>query len=119
MSTTLDDPRIAGGMRAQMELRKRRLNEGAHQIGWKVGFGAPAAMEKFKLTAPVVGFLLDRALLSSGATVSLHGWQKPAAEAEIAAYIGKDLPARASRDEALKGYRNGGYESEAKKLEVA
>ncbi len=43
MSATLDDPRIAGGMRRQMELRKRRLNEGAHQIGWKVGFGAPAA----------------------------------------------------------------------------
>lgn len=102
MSATLDDPRIAGGMRRQMELRKRRLNEGAHQIGWKVGFGAPAAKEKLNLTAPVVGFLLDRARVSSGATVSLHGWQKPAAEAEIAAYIGQDLPARSSRDEARR-----------------
>ena len=43
MSATLDDPRIAKGMRAQMELRKRRFDEGAHQVGWKVGFGAPAA----------------------------------------------------------------------------
>jgi 2-keto-4-pentenoate hydratase len=100
VSATLDDPRIAAGMRAQMELRKRRLDEGAHQVGWKVGFGAPAAKAKLGLTAPIVGFLLDRALLSSGATVPLGPWQKPAAEAEIAAYIGRDLRAGASRDEA-------------------
>jgi 2-keto-4-pentenoate hydratase len=100
VSETLKDPRIAEGMRAQMELRKKRLAEGAKQIGWKVGFGAPAAKERFKLTAPVVGFLLDRAILPSGATVNLGSWQTPAAEAEIAAYVGKDVPAGASRDEA-------------------
>jgi len=100
VSDTLKDPRIAEGMRAQMELRRRRLAEGARQIGWKVGFGAPAAKERFKIAAPAVGFLLDRALLSSGATISLANWQKPAAEAEIAAYIGKDLPAGASREDA-------------------
>jgi 2-keto-4-pentenoate hydratase len=102
MSATLDDPRIAKGMRAQMELRKRRFNEGAHQVGWKVGLGAPAMLQKLKLTAPIVGFVLDRAMLSSGAEVSLYGWQKPVAEAEIAAYIGHDLPARASRDEVRR-----------------
>jgi 2-keto-4-pentenoate hydratase len=89
-------------MRAQMDLRKRKLNEGAHQIGWKVGFGAPTAKEKFNLTTPLVGFLLDRAVLSSGAAVAIGGWRKPAAEAEIAAYIGHDLPARASRDDTRK-----------------
>lgn len=99
MSATLDDPRIAAGMRAQMDLRKRRFNEGARQVGWKVGFGAPAALQKLKLTAPLVGFILDRAMLASGAKVSLSGWQKPAAEAEIAAYIGRDLPAQANRDD--------------------
>jgi 2-keto-4-pentenoate hydratase len=102
MSATLNDPRIADGMRAQMELRKRRLSEGATQIGWKVGMGAPAMQQKLKLTAPIVGFLLDRALLSSGAAVSIENWQKPAAEAEIAAYIGRDLPAGAGRDEARR-----------------
>jgi hypothetical protein len=40
---------------------------------------------------PVIGFLLDRALLPSGARVSIAGWRKPVAEAEIAAYIGADL----------------------------
>jgi 2-keto-4-pentenoate hydratase len=99
MSETLNDRRIAEGMRAQMELLKRQLDGGARQIGWKVGFGAPVAKEKMKLTAPLVGFLLDGAELASGAEVSLAGWQKPAAEAEIAAYIGRDLPAGAPRDE--------------------
>ena len=98
MSETLDDPRIAWGMRAQMELRRRRFNEGTHQVGWKVGLGAPAMQQKLNLTAPIVGFVLDRAMLSPGATVSLYGWQKPVAEAEIAAYIGRDLPAGANRD---------------------
>jgi 2-keto-4-pentenoate hydratase len=95
MSEALADPRIASGMRAQMDLRRKRLSEGATQVGWKVGFGAPAAKEKLRLDEPLVGFLLDRAILPSGATVSLAGWQKPVAEAEIAAYIGADLPAQA------------------------
>lgn len=102
MSDTLKDARIGAGMRAQMALRKQRLDEGAKQIGWKVGFGAPAAQVKLRLNRPLVGFLLDRAELASGATVSLSGWTKPAAEAEIAAYIGQDLPAGATRDEARK-----------------
>jgi 2-keto-4-pentenoate hydratase len=99
MSASLNDPRIANGMRKQFELRRQRIAAGAKQIGWKVGMGAPAAKERLKLTAPVVGFLLDSAPLPSGATVSLTGWQKPAAEAEIAAYIGHDLPGGASRDD--------------------
>jgi 2-keto-4-pentenoate hydratase len=102
MSETLNDPRIANGMRAQMALRQKLLDQGARQIGWKVGLGAPAMMAKCGLTAPVVGFLLDRAELASGATVSLAGWQKPAAEAEIAAYIGHDLPAGANRDDVRR-----------------
>lgn len=100
MSATLDDPRIAAGMRAQMELRRTLLDGGAKQIGWKVGLGAPAMQVKCNLTAPIVGFLLDRAELASGATVSLAGWHKPVAEAEIAAYLGRDLAAGAGRDEA-------------------
>jgi 2-keto-4-pentenoate hydratase len=97
MSATLNDKRIAEGMHAQMALRTQLLADGAKQIGWKVGLGAPAAQQKLKLTAPLVGFLLDRALLESGTTVPLGGWQRPVAEAEIAAYIGQDLPAHANR----------------------
>ncbi len=91
----LQDPRIAAGMRAQCVLRERCLREGANQIGWKVGFGAPAAKKKLRIAMPVIGFLLDRALLPSGARVSIAGWRKPVAEPEIAVHIGKDLPAGA------------------------
>ncbi|MBX9844119.1 MAG: hypothetical protein K2Z80_20155 [Xanthobacteraceae bacterium] len=102
MSAGLDDARISKGMRTQMELRKRRFNEGAHQVGWKVGFGAPAAQKNLKLTAPLVGFILDRAMLSSGSKVSLAAWQKPVAETEIAAYVGRDLAANANRDDVRR-----------------
>ena len=47
-----DDPRIAQGMRRQAKLRQQRLQAGAKRIGWKVGFGAPAAMQKLEL-API------------------------------------------------------------------
>lgn len=97
MSGALDDPRISRGMRAQRELRQKRLADGARQIGWKVGFGAPAAKEKLRIDMPLVGFLLDRAVVPSGGTVSIKGWQKPAAEAEIAVYIGHDVPGNADR----------------------
>lgn len=91
MSATLNDPRIAAGMRRQFELRKQEFDKGARQIGWKVGLGAPAAMERCKIDKPVVGFLLDKAQLNSGATVSLKGWAKPVGEIEIAAYMARDL----------------------------
>jgi 2-keto-4-pentenoate hydratase len=91
VSETLNDPRIAAGMRRQFELRRQHFDAGAKQIGWKVGLGAKAAMERCKLTAPVVGFLLDRAELKPGATVSVKGWTKPVAEIEIAAYMVRDL----------------------------
>jgi 2-keto-4-pentenoate hydratase len=96
--TAWDDPRIAEGMRRQSRLRQERLLAGARVVGWKVGFGASAAMEKLRIAAPLVGFILDRALLPSGAAVSLAGWHKPVAEPEIAIRIGRDI--RADADDA-------------------
>lgn len=92
MANPLDDPRIAAGMRAELQLRGERLGVGETPIGWKVGFGAPAAMEKLAITAPLVGFLTSGGVVESGATVSLTGWRKPVAEPEIAVLIGSDIP---------------------------
>jgi 2-keto-4-pentenoate hydratase len=88
----LDDPRIARGMERQFALRRDRIAAGGRPIGWKVGFGAPAAMDKFKLTKPLIGFLLDTGVLASGGTVSLAGWVKPVAEPEICIEMARDLP---------------------------
>jgi 2-keto-4-pentenoate hydratase len=97
MTAALADARIAAGMRAQLEARRRQIAAGARPIGWKVGFGAPAALEKFAISAPLIGFMLDRNVLAPGATVSLAGWVKPAAEPEIAVEMAADLPGGGSR----------------------
>ena len=69
MSALHDDPRVIAGMRAQFAQRQRLLDAGARPLGWKLGLGTPAAMEKAGTTAPLVGFLTDRGLLEPGADV--------------------------------------------------
>jgi len=91
MNAFLSDPRLERGMRRQFALLEERERAGARRIGWKVGFGAPAAMEKLGIQAPLIGFLLDSAVLDSGASVSIASWTKPAAEPEIAIEIGRDV----------------------------
>jgi 2-keto-4-pentenoate hydratase len=101
MSDAWDDPRIVRGMTAQLRLRQQLLGAGYKPLGWKLAFGGPAAMERLGTNAPLVGFLTDRGLLTSGSEVSLSGWKKPAAEPEIAVYLGKDLPGGADRATAI------------------
>ena len=98
MSTARSDPRILRGMKTQLRLRQDRLDAGEKLLGWKVGFGAPAAMERLRIDAPLIGFLTDRTLLRSDAALSLSGWMKPVAEPEIAVYIGNDLSEGSDRE---------------------
>jgi 2-keto-4-pentenoate hydratase len=97
MTRAWDDPRIQRGMTEQLAKRRARIAAGEKPLGWKVGFGAPAMMEKFRITAPLVGFLMQRALIDSGGSASLAGWVKPVAEPEIAVHIGRDLPGGGDR----------------------
>lgn len=91
MSGPLDDARIARGMQAQLEARRQRIAEGDQPLGWKVGFGAPAAMVKYGITAPLVGCLMQSGRIASGGSASLAGWIKPVAEPEIAIHLGCDV----------------------------
>jgi 2-keto-4-pentenoate hydratase len=95
-----DDPRIQRGMTAQLAKRRARIAAGEKPLGWKLGLGAPASMQKLGLTAPVVGFLMQRGLLLSGSTVSLKGYTKPVAEPEICVRMARDLGAGASSEDA-------------------
>jgi len=63
--------------------------------------GAPASMQRLGLQAPLVGFLMLRGLLLSGATASLKGWAKPVAEPEIAVRMARDLPGGATAADAV------------------
>ena len=93
------DPRIIAGMRDQLAARDELLRAGERQLGWKVGFGAPAALEKLGTDRPLVGFLLESALLPDGASVPIGGWTAPALEPEIAVHLASDVPSGASWDE--------------------
>ena len=66
----------------------RRAERGGRQIGWKVGFGAPAAMEMLKIDRPLVGFLTEAGCSPYGADVPVGAWTKPMLEAEVAVHLG-------------------------------
>jgi len=119
MSATLHDPRIARGMGAQLALRSQRISAGEQSLGWKVGFGAPAAMQKLSIDAPLVGFLLESARLPTGTSLPVGNWTKPIAEAEIAVYMGEDLAGGAGRDAAVAAIAGLGPAIEIADLEFA
>ena len=96
-----DDPRIKKGMPAQLAKRRARVAAGEKPLGWKVGLGAPASMQKMEIKAPIVGYLMQRALLLSGSTVSLAGYTKPVAEPEICVRMMSDLGGGTTADAAL------------------
>jgi len=60
------------------------LGDGARPIGWKLGLGTPAAMERLGTAAPLIGFITDRGVLASGASCAIGGWGKRMAEPEVA-----------------------------------
>lgn len=101
----MPDERIVAGMRAQLAHRAERLRDGERPLGWKVGFGAPAAMEKFAIDRPLVGYLLDSGQLTDGAEVAIGAWTAPALELEIAAHLGADVAPGAGREEVRAAIR--------------
>ena len=94
------DPPIQRGMERQLGLRRARLEAGEKPIGWKVGFGAPAAMQRLGIQTPLVGFLTDGTLLPTNSSVSIGGWVKPAVEPEIAVYVGEAPAGTSDRETA-------------------
>lgn len=91
------DARIDAGMSAQMRRLAEAERAGRRVLGWKVGFGAPAALAKLALRAPLVGYLLADAQLPSGTTIDVGGWVRPVVEPEIAVYLGAELAGGESR----------------------
>lgn len=93
MTSPWNDARVQRGMEKLFKLRAERIAAGDRQIGWKIAFGAKPVQEKLGIGAPLVGYLMRGAAVASGDAISLTGWKKPIAEAEIAAFMGRDLPA--------------------------
>lgn len=76
------------GLEAQLAERERVLADGVEAVGWKLGFGAPAAMEKLGTPAPLVGFLTSRSVLE-GDAAGVGGWSNPMLEPEIALRVAR------------------------------
>jgi 2-keto-4-pentenoate hydratase len=85
-------------MAAQLLMRRELLSSGARHLGWKIGFGSRAAMQRLDTHAPLFGFLTDRGLVESGSTVSIAGWTRAVFEPEVAVHLGSGVPSGA--DEA-------------------
>src|SRR5215218_8743081 len=84
-------------MEEQLSVRNARMAAGEKPLGWKVGLGAPPAMERLQIKAPLVGFMMQKSLVPNASTVSFAGWTKPVAEPEVAVHMDKDLPGGADR----------------------
>ena len=100
MKPPWEDERVRAGLARQMALRRQVLADGTKSIGWKVGFGAPAALELMQITAPLLGFLTEATVAESGAVIDPAGYQRGVVEFELAVYLGHDLGRGASDDEA-------------------
>jgi 2-keto-4-pentenoate hydratase len=97
-SSLAADPRVARGMEAQLERRSQRLRGGDRSLGWKLGFGAPAAKDKLAISAPLVGCLFGSGRLDPGAVVAIGRFANPALEPEVAVHLARDLPPGADHD---------------------
>ena len=85
-----EDERVTRGMKSQLADRRRALARDDRGLGWKLGFGTPAAMKKLGIDAPLVGYLLESGRLESGAVVDISNWGNPRLEPEIVARVGED-----------------------------
>jgi 2-keto-4-pentenoate hydratase len=94
---------VRDGTLRMLEERSALLDLGEGMIGWKLGFGAPAWLEKFGLSGPLVGFLPESRAHRPDATVSCEGWAKPVAEPEIAVHFGSDVDRPDRVEEAISG----------------
>ena len=91
---------------SQLEIIEKALNArkqaGQKQIGWKLGFGSPAALKSLNTSKPLIGGLFDVGELISGTTTDVREMSKPSLEAEIAAYIGSDIPENATDNQIME-----------------
>ena len=95
-----EDPRVVPGLAAQLYERRVRLADGASSVGWKVGFGAPSALDLMQIGAPLLGFLTDATVFRSGAEIPTSDWSRGLVEFEVAVFLGADVDAGASPAEA-------------------
>lgn len=96
------DPRVAAGTNRLLMNLDDAKKSGSRLAGWKLGLGAPAARNRFEISAPVVGYLLQQNLIGPGTPVDISGLVNPMLEAEIAVYFRSEVDPGYSHDDLLR-----------------
>lgn len=73
----------------------RRLAEGAHAVGRKIGHTWPASWAAQGIAAPSWGWLYARSTAEMAPTLDLSAWREPKAEVELVLRLGLDRQPRA------------------------
>jgi 2-keto-4-pentenoate hydratase len=92
-----EDERVVRGMGVHLQSQRDR---GGTRIGWKMGLGLPAAMERLGTTGALVAELRDATHVESGGSLSVVGWARPVFEPEVAVFFGSDVEPGGDRDAA-------------------
>lgn len=81
-------PDLVEATRRQLAHWRATLDSGAHRVGWKIGFNAPAIQKDLGLEHSVVGHLTTATLVGASHAHSLAGAKSPLAEPELAIHVG-------------------------------
>jgi 2-keto-4-pentenoate hydratase len=87
MNSTIDE-RVLDGLRKQLGDWRGALDGGAGRVGWKIGFNAPPAQERYGISEPVIGHLTTRTQIEPGGVHGSGG--SLTAEIEVALRMGRE-----------------------------
>ncbi|WP_245591354.1 2-oxo-3-hexenedioate decarboxylase [Derxia gummosa] len=75
---------VGDGYAVQMELRRRWLERGVRQVGWKCGLTSRAKMKQMGVDVPSIGFLMFDMFRSEGEAIATADLVHPRVECEVA-----------------------------------
>ena len=82
---------LEDGYAVQALTARLRLDQGARQIGYKVGLTSRAMQTALQCVEPQYGYLLDDRLFQDGARIPAYTFLRPKLEVELAFVLGSDL----------------------------
>lgn len=82
---------VTDAYNVQLEVLKRKLEQGRTVIGKKVGLTSVAMQKMLGVNEPDYGHLLDDMKVPNGGTVKMSNFLSPKIEAEIGFVLGEDL----------------------------
>ncbi len=93
---------LADGYAVQLELRRRFVQQGRRQVGWKAGLTSKAKMLQMGVAVPSIGFLLADMARPESSAVRTDDLLHPRVECEVAFVTSKLLAGdQVTREEVL------------------